>query len=63
MIFASLGFVCASVLPRERFWPVWIAVVLVCELGLSVTVCDSLAIDCILLVHPVEAIRVWRASR
>jgi hypothetical protein len=62
VIFASLGFVAASYFPKDRFWIVWIVVVLVCELGLIFTVRDSLAINCIMLVHPVDAIRTWQAG-
>jgi hypothetical protein len=62
VIFASLGFVVASFLPKSRFWPIWIALVLVCELGLIFTVRDSLAINVIMLAHPVDAIRAWQAG-
>lgn len=67
VIFASLGFVVTSRLPslataRGRFWAWWIGIVLVCELGLIFTVRDSLAINCIMLVHPVQAILDWQAA-
>ena len=63
VLFASLGFVAASFFPtRPRFWLVWIAVVLVCELGLVFTVRDSLAINVLMLIHPVDAVRHWQAG-
>lgn len=63
VIFASLGFVVASLFPaRPRFWAVWIAVVLFCELSLIFTIRDSLAINVIMLAHPVDAIRAWQAG-
>ncbi len=62
VIFASLGFVAASFIPKRRFWVWWIALVLACELGLIFTVRDSLAINCIMLVHPLDAIRAWQSA-
>ena len=61
VLFASLGFVAASLVPRARFWPVWIATVLFCELSLVVTIRDSLAINVVMLVHPIDAIRAWQS--
>lgn len=67
VLFASLGFVVTARFPsletdRRRFWIYWGLVVMVCELGLIFTVRDSLAINCIMLVHPIEAIRTWQAG-
>ena len=63
VLFASLGFVAASFLPtRPRFWLAWIAIVLLCELGLLFTIRDSLAINVIMLVHPIDAIRAWQSG-
>lgn len=63
VLFASLGFVVASRFPaRPRFWAVWLAVVLFCELSLVFTIRDSLAINVLMLIHPVDAVRVWQAG-
>ena len=62
VLFATLGFVATSYLPKHRFWLWWVLIVLACELGLIFTVRDSLAINCIMLVHPVDAIRAWQAG-
>jgi hypothetical protein len=67
VIFAALGFLAASGLPslatrRPRFWAWWAAIVATCELSMIVTVRDSLAINCIMLVHPVQAILDWQAA-
>ena len=63
VIFASLGFVAASLLPaRPRFWAWWVAIVLFCELSLVFTIRDSLAINVLMLIHPVEAVRVWQSG-
>jgi hypothetical protein len=62
VIFATLGFLFTwQVLRHARLgWPAWWASILVCELGLIFTVRDSLALNCIMLVHPIEAIRDWQ---
>ena len=63
VLFASLGFVAASFLPaRPKFWLAWIAIVVLCELGLVFTIRDSLAINVIMLVHPIDAIRAWQSG-
>lgn len=63
VLFASLGFVVASLLPaRPRFWIAWTVIVLACELGLVLTIRDSLAINVVMLIHPVEALRVWQSG-
>jgi hypothetical protein len=61
VLFASLGFLAASMVPRARFWPIWIAIVVFCELSLVFTIRDSLAINVIMLVHPIDAIRAWQS--
>jgi hypothetical protein len=67
VMFATLGFFVTSLLPslataRPRFWARWAAIVAVCELPMIVWVRDSLAINCIMLVHPVQAILDWQAG-
>lgn len=62
VIFATLGFVFAWAVVRHAKlgWPAWWASVAVCELGLIFTVRDSLAINVVMLAHPIEAIRAWQ---
>ena len=62
VIFATAGFVFSWwVVKNARLgWPVWLATVALCEIGMIVTVRDSLAINVIMLIHPVEAIRAWQ---
>lgn len=62
VIFAALGFVVTSFLPRDRFWLFWAAIVLACELGLILTIRDSLAINVVMLLHPIDAIRAWQSG-
>lgn len=62
VLFAALGFVATSMLPKDRFWMWWWGIVLVCEFGLIFTVRDSLMINVIMLAHPIEAIRQWQAG-
>jgi hypothetical protein len=62
VIFAALGFVVTSLFPKDRFWLWWTLVVLVCELGLVLTIKDSLAINVIMLAYPIDAIREWQGS-
>jgi hypothetical protein len=63
VLFATLGFVVASMLPaRPKFWAFWVVIVLACELGLVFTIRDSLAINVIMLAHPIEAIRTWQSG-
>lgn len=62
VIFAGGGFLVAWLFFREPRigWRGWWALVLSCELGLVFTVRDSLAINVVMLVHPLEAIRAWQ---
>jgi len=68
VLFASLGFIAASFFPRDlvsgrpRFWMVWAAVVLICELSLILTIRDSLAINVLMLIHPIDAVRAWQSA-
>ena len=67
VIFAALGFLVASALPSlrtqpPRFWAGWAGIVATCELSMILTVRDSLAINCVMLVHPVQAILDWQAA-
>jgi len=62
VLFAALGFVATSMLPKDGFWMWWWGIVLVCEFGLIFTVRDSLMINVIMLAYPIEAIRQWQAG-
>ena len=64
VIFATLGFVFSWLVVRhiKLGWPAWWATIVLCELGLILTVKDSLMINVIMLVHPVAAIRAWQSS-
>jgi hypothetical protein len=64
VIFATAGFVFSwAVVRHARLgWPAWWATVALCELGMVFTVRDSLAINVVMLAHPIEAIRVWQAG-
>jgi hypothetical protein len=64
VIFAGLGFVVAwAITRRTRLgWTAWWAVVAACELGLVLAVRDSLMINVVMLVHPIDAIRAWQAG-
>lgn len=64
VIFATLGFVFSWLVVRhiKLGWPAWWATIVLCELGLILTVKDSLMINVIMLVHPIAAIRAWQSS-
>ena len=64
VIFATLGFVFSWLVVRniKLGWPAWWVTIALCEFGLIFTVKDSLAINVIMLSHPIEAIRVWQSS-
>ncbi|MDQ3034459.1 MAG: DUF2585 family protein [Myxococcota bacterium] len=64
VIFAGLGFLVAwQIAKRAKLgWPAWWAVVIACELGLILAVRDSLMINVIMLVHPIDAIRAWQSA-
>lgn len=64
VIFAGVGFLVAWRLAKhpKLGWRAWWAVVAVCELGMILTVRDSLLINVIMLIHPIDAIRVWQAG-
>ncbi len=64
VIFATLGFLFTwQVVRHARLgWPAWWATIAACELGLIFTVKDSLAINVIMLAHPIEAIRDWQLA-
>lgn len=64
VIFATLGFVFSWLVVRniKLGWPAWWVTIALCEFGLIFTVKDSLAINVIMLAHPIEAIRVWQSS-
>jgi len=58
MLFAGLGFLFAW---RARFW-VTVLVVIAMEVGTAVWVRDNLALNIIMLVHPIDAIKVWQTA-
>lgn len=62
VLFATAGFVVSWwIVRRTRLgWPAWVALVAVCELGMIFTVRDSLAINVVMLIHPIDAIRQWQ---
>ena len=64
VIFAGGGFVVAWLVVRHARlgWRAWWALIAACELGLVFTVRDSLAINVVMLAHPIEAIRAWQAG-
>lgn len=53
-----LGFLVASRLPA---W-VTVAMIIVVEVGLLFLIRDNLLLNIIMLVHPIDAIRVWQAG-
>jgi len=58
IFFAALGFVFAW---RARVW-VTVAVILAMELGTLALIRDNLALNIIMLVHPIDAIRDWQMA-
>jgi hypothetical protein len=58
IFFAALGFVFAW---RARVW-VTVAVILAMELGTLALMRDNLALNIIMLVHPIDAIRDWQMA-
>jgi hypothetical protein len=58
IFFAALGFVFAW---RARPW-VTVAVILAMEIGTALWVRDNLALNIIMLVHPLDAIRDWQMA-
>lgn len=64
VIFAGLGFLVAWQIVKhvKLGWRAWWVLIAICEFGLIFTVRDSLAINVIMLAHPIEAIRAWQAG-
>lgn len=64
VIFAGLGFLVAWQIAKHAAlgWRAWWGLVAVCELGLVFTVRDSLMINVIMLIHPIDAIRLWQSG-
>ena len=58
ILFAGLGFLFAW---RARVW-VTVAVILAMELGTLALMRDNLALNIIMLVHPIDAIRDWQMA-
>ena len=58
IVFVGLGFLFAW---RARFW-VTVLVVIAMEVGTAVWVRDNLALNIIMLVHPIDAIKVWQTA-
>lgn len=58
ILFAGLGFLFAW---RARPW-VTVAVILAMEIGTALWVRDNLALNIIMLVHPIDAIRDWQMA-
>ena len=58
-LFCVLGFALASRLP----WRVSAAGVVATEVALALTIRDSLLLNIVMLIYPIEAIRVWQLSR
>ena len=58
IVFAGLGFLFAW---RARLW-VTILAILAMEAGTAVWVRDNLALNIIMLVHPLDAIKVWQTA-
>jgi hypothetical protein len=58
ILFAGLGFLFAW---RARVW-VTVAVILAMEIGTALWVRDNLALNIIMLVHPIDAIRDWQMA-
>jgi hypothetical protein len=52
------GFAIASRLPARAT----IALVIVLELALTMTIRDSLLLNIVMLVHPIDAVRTWQAG-
>lgn len=64
VIFATSGFLFSWLVVRNARlgWPAFFAVMLLCEIGMIATVRDSLAINVVMLIHPIDAIRQWQAG-
>lgn len=58
VVMASLGFLLALRLPTRGS----LALVLAMELGTAIWIRDNLALNIVMLVHPVDAIREWQSE-
>lgn len=58
VFFAGLGFLFAW---RVRPW-VTVAVILAMEIGTAIWVRDNLALNIVMLIHPVDAIKAWQMA-
>jgi len=58
IVFAGLGFLFAW---RARLW-VTVLVIIAMEVGTALWVRDNLALNIIMLVHPVDAIKAWQTA-
>lgn len=59
VLFCIVGFVIASRLP----WRASVAAVVLMEVGLALTIRDSLLLNIVMLLYPVDAIREWQLAR
>jgi hypothetical protein len=58
VVFCLLGFAIASRIPARASIALFVAI----ELGLLFWIRDNLTLNVIMLVHPIEAIRVWQSA-
>jgi hypothetical protein len=58
-LFCLVGFAIASRLP----WRASVALIAITEVGLALTIRDSLLLNIIMLLYPVDAIREWQMAR
>lgn len=59
VLFCLLGFAIAARLG----WKAAVAFIVATEVGLALTIRDSLLLNIIMLIHPVAAIREWQSAR
>ena len=58
-LFCLVGFAIAARLP----WRASVALIAIAEVGLALTIRDSLLLNIIMLLYPVDAIREWQMAR